>query len=210
MSSTFIDTVNEIIVIHLPQRKDRLESFEANSNNLCKPFTVFPSFDNKLTQLGDSANTHVWMGFGYIGCYLSHLAVIKYCLAKKLDRVMIFEDDVIVPPGFNRRLDMLTAGLVTDWDMIYLHYGASNVDGKNSFKYQVGDEIYRANYIGSTAGYMLNASGIEKLHAILQRKITKHIDHTIADYMSGNDDFLAYYFSPSPVEIHPDMGTDNN
>ena len=208
MTGNFWTTIDEVIVISLQRRTDRLENFMKAVSSLGKQPIVFPAFDNRLYNLSSAGGETLHMGPGFIGCYLSHLAVIKYCIAKNHQRVMVFEDDALLLDDFNERIEQLINKLPEGWQMAYMHYGASNKEQLASSKYCVAEEVFRSNYIGSTAGYILNATGFLKLHNVLDKAIQGHIDHAIADYNVAHDDFYSYYFSPSLIEVNTSLGTD--
>ena len=61
------------------------------------------------------------MTWGEVGCTLSHFKVYDRCIKENIDIAIIFEDDIMIPPLFEEKLnDTLTRLKEMDWEFCYL------------------------------------------------------------------------------------------
>ena len=127
------------VVINLPNRKDRLASFNTNNSNLS--YEVFRAFDgnqisyNKLLEQGFDTN-HDWIDpilktpltKGEVGCFLSHWHIWKKCIEKN-ESILVLEDDAILTEQF----DMEEISNLP-YDFVYLGWRemdeSEEIDGK--------------------------------------------------------------------------------
>ena len=109
MKSPF-DFFDEIYCINLERRKDRWEQCESEFDKvgILDRVIKFNAFDNKKNPKR--------------GCYDSHLSVIKLAYERKLNNVLIFEDDVAFLKRYNdKKLTKAIENLKkTDWEFFYL------------------------------------------------------------------------------------------
>ena len=107
------------------------------------------------------------MTMGEIGCFLSHHRIWTDMLTRGYRQVMILEDDV----HFESWFDTVIAGALADieeapldWDLIYL---GRKVQRAIQDEWFVPGQRYLTNVTYSywTIGYVLSASGAEKLIA---------------------------------------------
>jgi GR25 family glycosyltransferase involved in LPS biosynthesis len=200
----------DTFIINLERRNDRRSYMKSQMSNAgIDNFRIFDAFDNSALKLLDSREQTGRLGHAFVGVYLSHLAVLKMALALNYKEVIVLEDDVVIGPDFKEAVNNIKKELPENWDMLYLHHGASNKEHKDSYKNRVTERIYRAGYIGSFAGYMMRERGIAKLLTILNQVINEHADVAVANYNHENDDLNAYCVCPSIVEINLAMGSDN-
>ncbi len=114
------DFFERIYIINLPERVDRrraitreLEEFGISPS--CKKIEIFPAI--RPTDAGAFPN------IGTLGCYLSHLEILRQVQKQGLKNVLILEDDVCFSKRFKLEEKQLIAQLVSvKWDMIYLGY----------------------------------------------------------------------------------------
>lgn len=114
MSSPF-DFFDEIFVINLDRRKDKLEQVmgEFARIGIADRVKRAPAIEEK---------------HGFDGCRLSHGMIASYAKKHGLKNVLVFEDDVIFQPVLTEKTDineMLGASVaqlsaVPKWDMFYL------------------------------------------------------------------------------------------
>jgi hypothetical protein len=101
-------TLPPIICITLPERRERLCQ-HLNKHGLS--YELFPAFTRKQT------------GLGSIACLtLSNLAVLKMALLRAWDSLLVFEDDVVLVPGFVERFERMRAKLPENWTSVHLGY----------------------------------------------------------------------------------------
>lgn len=98
---------------------------------------------------------------GVIGCGLSHILLAKKLYEQGVQLALILEDDAYpLVPDLNREIEKIIGETPKDWDIIKLHCDFCK---KNS-----NDPTG-----GSTAAYLINKSGLEKLSNM---KLNWHID----------------------------------
>ena len=127
------------VVINLPNRKDRLASFNTNNPNL--PYELFRAVDgykisyNKLVESGFDTN-HDWIDpllntpltKGEVGCFLSHWHIWNKCIEKN-ETMLVLEDDAILTEEFDiEEISQLP------YDFVYLGWKemeeSEEIDGK--------------------------------------------------------------------------------
>ena len=115
-------------VINLDRAPERLQHVSAQLQRLGLPFTRLPAVDARAMTLADQAcldeptyrrrhgMSPLW---GELGCYLSHVAVMRAFLASEARFALVLEDDV----GLQDSLPAVLQGLVRHahrWDMVKL------------------------------------------------------------------------------------------
>ena len=115
-------------VINLDRAPDRLARVREQLDRLQMPFTRLPAVDaRQLTPaqraLLDEATFHRRHGMtplpGELGCYLSHIGVMRHLLASKAEAALVLEDDV----RLHDSLPAVVAALMTQrahWDVVKL------------------------------------------------------------------------------------------
>jgi GR25 family glycosyltransferase involved in LPS biosynthesis len=100
-----------------------------------------------------------------IGCYLSHLLLIKSLLNTQYQYTVIFEDDFyIVDDDFNNMLNNILDKIEVDFDLLFLGTTTNN----HGLKYK--DEIYHVDkntYLYGTHAYVINNKNINKIYDYL-------------------------------------------
>ena len=127
------------IVINLPDRKDRLTTFNSNNPNL--EYEVFSAVEGykidyaKLQSQGFDTN-HSWIDpilytpltKGEVGCFLSHWHIWNKCIEKN-EPILVLEDDAILTDKFDmEEIEKLS------YDFVYLGWKemdeSEEIDGK--------------------------------------------------------------------------------
>ncbi|KAL4002017.1 Glycosyltransferase 25 (LPS biosynthesis protein) family protein [Acanthocheilonema viteae] len=104
------------------------------------------------------------MKTGEVGCFLSHYRIWQEVNEKKLDRVIIFEDDlrfVVNATDLLKELieDIDSSGI--EWDLIYL--GRKRLEGANENWVPGHRHLSTVDYSYWTLGYILSLNGARKL-----------------------------------------------
>ena len=86
-------------------------AFDGRASGLVNPTSYSARHQNGSTQ----------MTMGEIGCYLSHLAILKMAKAKGVQSVAIFEDDIVFVSDARSRLSQFMKDVDPNWDI--LHFG---------------------------------------------------------------------------------------
>jgi len=55
-----------------------------------------------------------------VGCFFSHLALWNHCYKNAYDKILVFEDDVILKPFFRTKLKMFLQKIPQDFDIAFL------------------------------------------------------------------------------------------
>ena len=100
-----------------------------------------------------------------VGCTLSHLIAIKTSYERGDEMSLILEDDAVLSL-FNLINFDVVKNAPQDWEIIQLYYVNKEIIG-NLEGISVGEYKYRLhdnkNYVWSTAGYIINRKGMEKI-----------------------------------------------
>ncbi|MBO4405699.1 MAG: glycosyltransferase family 25 protein [Alphaproteobacteria bacterium] len=57
-----------------------------------------------------------------VGCFFSHLALWNVCYKNALDKILVFEDDVVLKPFFRTKLKEFLRKIPQDFDIAFLGY----------------------------------------------------------------------------------------
>jgi hypothetical protein len=144
--SRFTDYFDQIFVINLATREDRLAHFISEMLKIGVTRDQFSVFNGYL-----KPKDHNGIPSGNLGCTASHRALLEIIAWNKWRRVLIFEDDAELigkPEDFDRTWDALERNLPNEWDMLYLggHYG-EDVQGRvNRFVLRTGTMLTTSSY----------------------------------------------------------------
>lgn len=203
------DFFQEAYCINLDRRKERWESssIEFEKNNIkAKRFPAVDGNELRKELFGrvitkqDGANEYGlkkqfitsanrWDGpsWGMAGLNLTHQNLIKEAKEKKIESIIIFEDDVSFIDNFESEFFDLSCKVPEDWDMLYL--GGYNEIGLGD---KICDRLYRCKWTLTA-----HAVGI---HSRMYNRILdtidvfgNFIDVVLADMHSS---CKAYVFSP--------------
>lgn len=145
--------ISDIYVINLDSSVDRLQKFTEQAQAHSLPFKRWPAIDGRelskieLRKMGASAwslNQFNKKRQGELGCYFSHTSIWKKVSTQFPSNtgVLIFEDDVVLDPNFQQKLDSILTKVPRDWDGLFLGYGngkffdESNADIKKLKKFE--------------------------------------------------------------------------
>lgn len=109
-----------LVLINLPDRKDRKAEFEGQLQSIGLSLTdpqvhVFPAIRPETLEGFPTLGTR--------GCFLSHLGVLEQAVAANATSAIICEDDLDFAPGFLERLPAVLQALgQTQWDIFYAGY----------------------------------------------------------------------------------------
>lgn len=161
-------------VINLPFKSERLSIFQGNAPSCLGRIEVWPAIH------GDSVRHPDWWtaGPGAWGCYRSHLQILEHCYQHDIDNYIVFEDDAIFRPDFERQLQSFLRDLPQDWEQIYLG-GQLYHESKHPPR-KVTDQVYVPYNVNRTHGFAVHRRGYEKLYKHLNSvpfAQEEHIDH---------------------------------
>jgi glycosyl transferase, family 25 len=189
--------IDKVFIINLEHRKDRRQQVTKELNrvgienfeffNAIKPTKEMvkmwnPQFLNPIPQWflktgGDNMKYRI----GSLGCMLSHIEIIKKCIEKNYDNVLILEDDTMfdIKDGlkFNQVLDTIVNQINNlDFGLLYLsgnHRGAT-IEKKT-------ENIIKVQGTLTTGSYIIN------------KRVMKFIVDKIANYPREVDVFYSQY-----------------
>ena len=103
------------VCINLDRRPERWEQAESRfALHQINSVRRFPALDGLNLKVPPG-----WDGSpGAYGCLQSHLAVVREARRSGLSSILIFEDDVVLDPDFNKRFARYIRQLPSDWDML--------------------------------------------------------------------------------------------
>ena len=120
------DYFERTYVINLPSRADRRREMSRELERMALPLTpkkveLFAAI--RPEQAGD------WPNVGVLGCFLSHLAVLRQACSDRLANVLVLEDDLATTAQFRMNQHRVIEHLRDqDWDFVYFGHG-EKVDG---------------------------------------------------------------------------------
>ncbi|XP_078082417.1 procollagen galactosyltransferase 2 [Mustelus asterias] len=101
---------------------------------------------------------------GEVGCFLSHYSIWKEVMDRKLNKAVVFEDDVRFEAYFKRKLERLLSEIEDanlTWDLIYL--GRKLVNPNQEEAVENVHNLVVAEYSYWTLAYAISLQGAEKL-----------------------------------------------
>ncbi len=202
-SSNFNNIFNNIYCINLKRSKDRWDYIQKVGREQNIDINRFDATDGKNLSLQKAKNMcsseyYEMMKnnkslLANIGCYNSHLNLLKKIHSEKIDNALIIEDDIIFPNNFKQLLQKNLEKVPSDWDIIYL--GVTRPCGK-LYK----ENIYIPSIIecskdnGGLFGYMVNNRSAGKIYNLINKKINKMVDHAIRDFFPVLKVYIIYPF----------------
>jgi GR25 family glycosyltransferase involved in LPS biosynthesis len=153
---------------------------------------------NRVTKVFESLNIHPRFSIakknprgGRVGCFESHIDVIQEAYNKGSQTVLIFEDDVILTPGYNETLLNVATTFMqknTQWEIFQLGWGVNGIEKTPVYLLklltmpQIDSNIYKFCAI-LTHAYAISRKGMEAvLLSYTKDNITTMPDETYPHY----------------------------
>jgi GR25 family glycosyltransferase involved in LPS biosynthesis len=140
---------DKVYCVNLDKRPDRWEQAQ-----------------KEFSKIGIEDQVERWSGIensdGNLGCTLSHLSIIKHCKENNLDKVLIFEDDVLFVETDTDKLETAFNELfeIGNWDLFYVGVTMDPRTGKFN---RVTDNILRTNFAYTTHAYAVNSQAYDSM-----------------------------------------------
>ena len=153
-----MENIDKIYYINLEHRKDRKEHIE----EIIKKY-----LDSELS-ITVRYNAIYTKYDGNIGCAMSHLDIIKDCISKNYNNVIILEDDfefIIDKNKFHNYLNCFFKNF-KDYDILLL--GANIVNGEN---FENKTDFFKVSDSQTTSGYIHNKKIFNKFKDICEESI---------------------------------------
>lgn len=131
----------EIHCINLDRRTDRWQECveEFNKHNL--KVERYPAFDGK------NLDTHPFLNPGQMGAIYSHRGIIEKAKERKLNNILILEDDVQFDEELNFKFSEIYDRIPQDWDVILFggNHSANNPWASGELIYY-DENVYKVTY----------------------------------------------------------------
>uniref|UniRef100_A0A8C2FXQ2 Collagen beta(1-O)galactosyltransferase 2 n=1 Tax=Cyprinus carpio TaxID=7962 RepID=A0A8C2FXQ2_CYPCA len=173
---------DEIFLINLKRRLDRRERMLNTMAVLGLEATLVDAVDGKALNTSHLQALGIEMMPGYkdpysdrvltrgeIGCFLSHHFTWKQVVERRLQHVLVLEDDVRFEPQFKKRLQTIMEDVEKaqlNWDLIYVGRKRMQV-AQPEVSVEGVNNLVEADYSYWTLGYALSQQGAKKLLAAL-------------------------------------------
>jgi len=158
-------------VINIPTHQKRCDNITKMSDIIGTKINIFEAIKgidikNVLDYDENIIFTFKCKYINAIGCYLSHLLLIKSLMTSKYEYTVIFEDDFnIINTNFIEELNNIINNLKnTDFDIVFL----GNLNDNHGSNYK--DNIYnidKNNIMWGTHAYLVNNKNINKIYTNL-------------------------------------------
>ena len=157
---------NNIFVINLDHRKDRLDSVNKQLNKKNIKYTRFSAIIPDMNQINNNnlwKNSYQGMNWkkakkwdcytrGALGCKMSHYYIVKKAKELDLDYVIILEDDFLFTDNADDILkNSIFENIDDNWDFIFL---GGRLSGNNIKK--INNIVTKTESVITTIGYILN------------------------------------------------------
>ena len=164
-----LDYFERIYVINLAHRYDRRREMARQLDE------IGLTFDSPGICLFEAVRPESADGFpsiGARGCFLSHLGILKDARERRLDRILILEDDLNFTPDFHAGMNAVVATLKqVDWSIFYGGYAMEPVpqpqNGEAAVLANSGDSIKTTHFIAFRGPAITEAA--EFLETVLAR-----------------------------------------
>jgi GR25 family glycosyltransferase involved in LPS biosynthesis len=184
--------VDKIYCINLISRNDKYE--------LMKIFQKNENIDIKYYRpIKDPSG-------GGIGCFRSHVEVIKDAYKNNYSNIIIFEDDVIRSKSYNSINYEEISNFIKynkDWEIINL----APTSVITFFDDNISEHIFNGGTL-STFSYMLNKKGMEKIINTYEKFINDYYYDVYLQKIFLKDKF--YNITPIIFNVNWNLGSDNN
>jgi glycosyl transferase, family 25 len=197
-----------IVVINLPHRTDRWRTLQqrmsaAGLDRLIRApavegagladVTIAALLGSPADGIDEAPRSHLSLTRPAVGCFLSHLAIWRWMIAKDLPRLLVLEDDAAPAPNYSAaRLRGVLASLPNEAGLTF--FGRIIMHGLA--ERPAGSDLARMYYFNGTFAYLITPKAARFL---LQRlfPLQAHIDHQMSRVLiEQRQVFPAYNIEP--------------
>jgi hypothetical protein len=167
---------------------------------------VAPLLRSAADATNGGPHSHLTLTPPAIGCFLSHLAVLRWLLRSRLPRLLVLEDDAMPAAPFDAdRFCGLLAGLHEEAGFALL--GCTVMSGLAE-RPRDGAALARVYYFNGTHAYLITPAACRTLLRHLL-PMHAHLDHQISQVLMGRRHaFAAYYATPRFFDPDWSLGSD--
>lgn len=183
---------DRVVVINLDSRPDRWQAFTrvVKLSSVLPPVVRFKALTPRDVVMPTWYMVQRFMGdqrykaHNYWACRASHLAVMAQALQDGVEHLLVFEDDAVIYPNFDRRYTELLQYMPGDW-MGYLLGG--HLWNKDNPPVRVNSCCSRLREAGALHCYGLNRKGLQRVY-----------DHLSWHQTMQNDAATSALYGPEP------------
>ena len=198
----------DYVVIHMKNsNNDKYNNILKNEKILQKKIKIYDAIIGKNVDLNNLSiyDQNIKFNFKYnyigeVGCYLSHMLLIKSLINSTSKYTVIFEDDLkILDKNLDDTVNKIIYNLGNNFDMVYL----GNLN--NNYNMRVIDNIYTVNkwsFLWGTHAYIINNKNAAKIYNSLLN-INVAIDNKFKSNINKNI-IKAYMIHPILVDQNTD------
>lgn len=180
----------DYFVIHIKNSNNKYKNIKKNEILLKKKINLYDAIIGKNINLNNLSliDKNITFNFNYnysgeIGCYLSHLLLIKSLIKSNKKYTVIFEDDfTILDTQLDDKINKIINKLNSNFDIIYL----GNLTNHHYEK--IIDNIYTINkidFLWGTHAYIINNKSAKKIYDSLLN-IDVSIDNKLKNNINNN------------------------
>lgn len=196
------DFFDEIFVINLKRRPDRLQSFfrqwEREPNFPSNRITVIEAVDGREALIPEWYMPNKTLGErqGAWGCLQSHLSIWRRALERNDEQILIFEDDCQICRNFTRRLSQSLSYIPPLWNFLYL--GGQLLRALEHPPCVIGEQIFYVYNVNRTHSYGIHRSILSRAYTELSRtdlQGNQHLDYQLG-YLHQRSDVTTLAILP--------------
>lgn len=119
------DYFDEIYLLNLKRRDDRLKITEKKLNDSSIDHIVFDAVDGSVMNAVWKSHHEKNIRFensNYLACAISHLSIYNHAIQNEFDRILIIEDDVSILKNANEKFNSIRDQIPEKWDLLYLGF----------------------------------------------------------------------------------------
>lgn len=196
---------DKIYCVNLERRPDRKQhAIEQFQKAGITGYDFFKAIDGKAEGFQNKGDINP----GMIGCFLSHKRILKEALDNNYNMIAVFEDDLLIMPGFQQFMKIALPVIPPDWQFVFL--GCQEHSGFGSHKEQVNNFWVVPNCAWGTQAYMIR--GNDAIRAIYSKleKMEMQIDMQLAHIALPESGVRYYSVFPTNVvsQDYANLGTD--
>lgn len=193
---------DQIYLINLPEREDRLKNALRNLNKANITATTFEAVNGKAIDHKAVSAKH---SPGMVGCFLSHHNIYKNAIERDFQTIAVFEDDAELCPGFDYFAPQALAEIPSDWQFAFL--GFHQYRGFHAFRKVVNDYWAIPSFGWGTQCYIVRGKDtIQTLYEQTQ-KMNMQIDEQLIQEILP-ERIVHYMVYPNLIRQSEELGTD--
>jgi glycosyl transferase, family 25 len=138
---------------------------------------------------------------GARGCFQSHLRILEQAQQRKLDNVLIVEDDLVISPLIREQQEQLAKLLTQPWDVIYLGHVENVAEGLPLQLKRFDGPLMTSHFYG------VKAQARDRLIEYLKRAESRpaghpdggpmHLDAALTMFRQANPDLITLIAEPN-------------